>query len=1206
MKKTLAILLAIIMLIPMFTVLVSAAPDEANSGVAGITFDGDLTYGANEEYHFNQNLEKVPHTLSAWVYLDDDAYSNRNVIFGNYPSNTRYTGYMHFEINASHQPRFKYSDADQSSKHEFVFTDITVEKNTWTLVTVTVDETAGEVRCYINGELAGTMTEGFAPIDPTVINYPFMLGGFHYRNGSAFNKHYFKGEMKDFYAYADTRTASEIAADYANGPALGNPDLICAYDIDANDQGKDIADESGNGYTLYYNKLWLTEEEMEVLRGDTSDRAYSFAVVPDTQYLTEWHQEALPVLYQWIVDNVEERNIQYVIGLGDITNTDTNIDAISTSHGVKEWETTYNAISKMNGVVPYSLIRGNHDVYSTEPKDTATPDLVGSMGQGFIQYFGGDSFYAQQFKNPDGYEAGYYQGTLANYKGVEETDEVANTWRTLEADGDKWLLMNLDWGAHDDVLAWAGEIIEAHPDHRVIISTHNYLGRSGDHTDNRLSGDVTSSYLQKGFNNGDGIWNKLVSRYSNIEMVLSGHISSSSIIVKQNEGVYGNTVTQMLIDGQDLDRYWYNPEAGKITGVGLVAMLYVSKDGTHVDTEYYSTVTGKYLSSMSQRTVDLNAECDTPDTKWDGKSQFAPVGSGTEEDPYLISCAENLAWMAKKCNYVASTLVNPFAGMYFEQVCDIDMNGHKLSQIGCYYDSTSKMAVFGGTYDGKGFSISNGTIDKHSSSAQNQKWGVGIFGNTYEATIKNVVADNLTVSGLTRVGVIVGYARDTYITNCVSTDTCAVIGTGTPTTLASTSSVFKTEQWNVFSQNRLGGIVGHFYGSSYKFQINYCKSGATILAKGNNALAGGIVGSLENQINMYYNVFDGRIINDFTDEGYNRTLAGENVNGGIVGYIGSGTYTMAGTNRYISYNVNKGSFELLGVATTDVVYGGIVGAVKDITPSNYRIEYSYNLSNDIDLNTDKYTQTKAVYIGGIVGRVTNDKASTARSLKLANCGSVSTGISNGGLNVDTTAFTVDNLYVCNTVAEGGTAPVTHVLPNGVTTGTVDVATKELSALQATTDKMEKTYADERKAGRRTDVLNTIGYQTATAENDNRVRLVFGLDTLELYNYGYELTLTYTENGEIVTKKASLTDRVVYTDVQGNEKNYNAKTDYGYEYFATLVIDPTVSGKAIEGEAVCTVSAYTLTEDGYKLCYGEDLITLVFTDGVLTKPVTNID
>ena len=189
MKKTLAILLAIIMLIPMFTVLVSAAPDEANSGVAGITFDGDLTYGANEEYHFNQNLEKVPHTLSAWVYLDDDAYSNRNVIFGNYPSNTRYTGYMHFEINASHQPRFKYSDADQSSKHEFVFTDITVEKNTWTLVTVTVDETAGEVRCYINGELAGTMTEGFAPIDPTVINYPFMLGGFHYRNGSAFNKH---------------------------------------------------------------------------------------------------------------------------------------------------------------------------------------------------------------------------------------------------------------------------------------------------------------------------------------------------------------------------------------------------------------------------------------------------------------------------------------------------------------------------------------------------------------------------------------------------------------------------------------------------------------------------------------------------------------------------------------------------------------------------------------------------------------------------------------------------------------------------------------------------------------------------------------------------------------------------------------------------------------------------------------------------------
>ena len=52
-------------------------------------------------------------------------------------------------------------------------------------------------------------------------------------------------------------------------------------------------------------------------------------------------------------------------------------------------------------------------------------------------------FYAQQFKNPNGYEAGYYEGTLANSKGVEETDEVVNAWMTVEADGDKWLIINV-------------------------------------------------------------------------------------------------------------------------------------------------------------------------------------------------------------------------------------------------------------------------------------------------------------------------------------------------------------------------------------------------------------------------------------------------------------------------------------------------------------------------------------------------------------------------------------------------------------------------------------------------------------------------------------------------------------------------------------------------------------------------------------------
>lgn len=1218
MKKFLAAFLAVVMviaLIPCGVLSLNAEPDVEKGG---ITFSG-TSYGADEDYRLDKNLEEVPHTFTAWVYIPADLHSQRHIILGNYPSLSRYTGYLNFEIQTNGRPRLVFGDGSNDSGYQtgdqtmynYVFDSAVVPADTWTQVTIVSDDVQQEVRCYLNGVLKQTITANFAPIDPTSVNHPLMLGGDFRQSGNKFNQYYYKGQLKDISLYADVRTADEIAADYANGPDLTNVDLICAYDIDADDHGKDIADISGNGYTLYYNKMWLTEAEMVALRGDTSDRAYSFAVVPDIQYMTEWHQEALQPLYKWIVDNKTSKNIQFVMGLGDITNTDTDFETGTSAYGKAEWATAYAAISQLNGVLPYTQIRGNHDVYAS------LSDIETCLkGQGFIKYFGGNSFYAQQFKNPNGYEAGYYEGSLANTAGVVETDEVANAWRTLEVDGDKWLIMALDWGAHDDVLAWAGDVIEAHPNHRVIITTHNYLGATGDHTDNRLMGDVTADLEKKGFNNGDGIWEKLVSRYSNIELTLSGHIHASNIVIKQNEGVYGNTVTQMLIDSQELDRYWYNPDQASVTGVGLVAMLYVSKDGKSIDTEYYSTVTGKYLNTMSQRTVDLDAKCGAPDTGWDGLSAFAPAGSGTAADPYLVTCAENLAWMAKMTAYNASiTLNNPFEGCYFKQTCDIDLNGRSIQPIGCYFDSTSKMAAFGGIYDGQGYRISNGFITDDPSSSQNQKWGAGIFGFTYKGTVKNVVADHITVSGRSRAGVIIGHTYDTVVESCTSTDTCKVIGTGQKTgTLVETSSVWGTPQFNVFSQNRLGGIVGHFNNNTtdgWQYKLQYCTSGATIYAYGNNAFAGGIIGSVQGGANVYHCVFDGKIINDFTSTDYDRRLDGENVNGGIIGYAGSGNYTISNTNRIYANNINKGSFELIGVATTDVIYGGIFGAVKDIAPSNFHIDSSYNLSNDIELNTEKYTQTKSVYIGGLVGRVTNSAAATKRTIRIADSASVDTGIQNGGINVDANAYTANNLYVCNV---GDTAPVSHTLPHGVTEGTVDVGTKTESVILTVTDTVEAGIAAQQSAGRDLNTLKILAYQKALADGDKRVRLIFGIETdLEaLHRYGFDMTLSYANAaGDTVVKHANVSSHSVFTAINGKDKNgndidYVAGVDFDCKYIATLVVNPTLGGEPISGGATVTVTAYTVDSDGYRHAYGAETITLVFDgEGNMTVPSATI-
>ena len=1181
MKKIISFLLATVMVLSLIPVGALTLFADANTDKTGLTFNGDGTYGAEDEYYAAKSFDEVPLTFSAWVYLDYEVYNQRGVIIGNYPGAECYTGYVNFEMYNHGVPRLVIGDwnfdSGELETHAFQFTKAVVPYEDWTNITCVVDPETEAVHCYINGKLKQSITEDFVIPHVTVKDYPYMLGGDQRMGATASNGLYFKGELGNVSVYSDARTADEVARDYQNGADLTNADLICAYDVDASDKGKDIADLSGNGYNMLYNKVWLTEAEMEARRSDTSNRAYAFAVISDTQYSTEFNLGTLEPIYDWIVANKESKNIQYVMGVGDITNTDTNI-AGSADNGPYEWQAAYNAISKLNGVVPYSLVRGNHDVYSSE----AGNGVVSLKGQGFIEYFGGDDdFYAQQFKNPQGYEAGYYEGELANYKGIVETDSVANSWRTLELDGDKWLLINIDWGAHDSVLAWAGEVIEAHPTHRVIITTHCYLASNGDHADSRLDGAVINSYLQKGFNNGDGVWEKLTSRYTNIEMVICGHQAAKTIVVKQDLGVYNNTVTQILVDGQTLDRYW--------GGLGLVALLYVSKDGKSVDIEYYSTVKGKYFGSVSQRTVDLTAEGTAPSTAWDSGSSFAPVGSGTEADPYLITCAENLRWMAKACAYVKDGKVNPFEGKYFKQTCDIDLNGKPFLQIGSYYKS-SAYAVFGGVYDGQGYRIYNGYIKDHSNASQNENWGVGLFGYVYSsdgtARVMNVVADNITASGITAVGIIAGKTYNAQILNCVVTDTCKVVGTGTKQGVSSSTSVInnKSPQWNMYTQNRLGGIVGHAANNGH---IYYCVSSATIHTNGNNAFAGGIVGSIGSTPNIRYKTFDGKIINDFTDTEYFREIEGENVNGGIIGYMGSGSgsaFVVSG-NRWHTNNTNKGSFEIRGTATTDVVYGGILGAAKGLGATSHHLENNYNLSNDISLGTQPESIT--VYVAGLVGRATVGTGETV-TLNVTGYSVDLPDIKNGGLNVDTAVYTTGVLYNETTVASGTKA----------VTSTASVKTQ--GEILEKTDPMEDEYAAKRAEGLDTDILEVIGYQKALAEEDERVRLIFGSNNelTDLHRYVFETTVSYNDAaGDTVTERSVINCYDAYTsfngkDESGNDKDYAVGVDYTYKYLATLVIDPTLNGK-VEGGATVTVTAFTVDKDGYRHGYITDMITLTF-------------
>ena len=114
------------------------------------------------------------------------------------------------------------------------------------------------------------------------------------------------------------------------------------------------------------------------------DYVYSFAVVGDTQSInfrdvTEG-TENMPLIYQWLVNNKEKYNIEYVMGVGDITES-FNPDYTLNRPGVfeypngpystyaEEWEHAKNSIAILDGAmvngkeisIPYSLVLGNHD-----------------------------------------------------------------------------------------------------------------------------------------------------------------------------------------------------------------------------------------------------------------------------------------------------------------------------------------------------------------------------------------------------------------------------------------------------------------------------------------------------------------------------------------------------------------------------------------------------------------------------------------------------------------------------------------------------------------------------------------------------------------------------------------------------------------------------------------------------------------------------
>jgi hypothetical protein len=245
---------------------------------------------------------------------------------------------------------------------------------------------------------------------------------------------------------------------------------------------------------------------------------FTLAVLPDTQFYSRYAQSNFEPDYgtnpfaeqtRWLTEHADELNIPFVAHLGDV------VDRVGVEN---EWTTADAAMRTLeDGALPYSVLAGNHDVRNSSDDHFDTEyDLA---DEPFLQWFDPERAAGQV---TDG--------------GTDPTG--MNQYQVFEAEGQPFLVLALSWRASDTTLAWADDVIDAHPTVPVVLTSHDIINADVD-ADGRTGG--TSA-------NGERLWDELIAQNDQIFLTLNGHYHGAAVTERTNDA--GNTVTQILMDYQ--------------------------------------------------------------------------------------------------------------------------------------------------------------------------------------------------------------------------------------------------------------------------------------------------------------------------------------------------------------------------------------------------------------------------------------------------------------------------------------------------------------------------------------------------------------------------------------------------------------------------------------------------------------------------------
>lgn len=319
--------------------------------------------------------------------------------------------------------------------------------------------------------------------------------------------------------------------------------------------------------------------------------------------------------------------------------------------------------------------------------------------------------------------------------------------------------------------------------------------------------------------------------------------------------------------------------------------------------------------------VSARAETDV----WNGTiaSGFA-VGTGTENDPYQINTAAELAYFAKSVNDGKW-----YDGEYIILKNNINLNNQEWTPIGNHSNS------FRGNFDGRNHTVTgmqiSGELDR-----------VGLFGectkHNVNSAIKNITVKDSVICGINFVGAIVGYAEEINIENCRS------IGN------------------TINGKTDVGGICGKIGGYSVG-KVSQCYNSSKVTGRGRVGGIAGMGGIAENCLNTGeimiidkpYQSACGGIFGIFDDTTASASItacvnlgkvSGGESFGGIVGSTDSES-TGHISNCYYNMDAITGGFD----AGTALTAGQLCGALPEGFDSANWKEGSVDTSNAVATST---------------------------------------------------------------------------------------------------------------------------------------------------------------------------------------------------------------------------------------------------------------